>query len=1276
VAVRPELADLIGMLPIPPVEVVRPTDLVHLTFSFVNLRLEAGEPSKSPLLKRRATNRPAYLVVDHHSQHITELAFFETAVGFPVTKPRPPLNLPPGAEPTDPDMPPKGPDLLRPPPVFASLAGPTRLVFRVTNEAILFSVAGLLDAITKLDLSVAPHATPPSFSRISRFGDELAEAVDLGSFLSDAVPRVEIVRGRLRVEVPEGPLRAAAELTAIGRMRATAAELEYRFGTAAALRAVHATTIGPRLGIGRLIDRVDVILPVDPLPPLPRAASPTETSIELPWRLQVSPNTHGAFAHSPTPVEHGDRVELWHTRLGVRAIDANGKPLLDEHGDPIVDERSPQMRTIRAIWARDFDVFLAIGKPQFGFKPSPKGVDFPAASGAADEPRERMALNSRDRMMLVHQTSNFHLKRRRRAWTPPAVPTNRLMLTALGGWLDSRVLFPTLPDGGLTIQEWKHRAALGRDHEVKVVYAGFLLPFGHKASLIKVTERKFAAGPTGTTAYLFQRMFIVVREPEKQFRDDSRPLGDGRRLDLTMPFGTVRILTRVTPLLDPPTNIITEPAEAGFIFQPAVASSPFLFKILAVDLEENILEFSAPLVFMERDRNEDPLLEPALDAYNASDHVLRELDLRGQRVAYAESKQPDDTILSTRSVIFEAVTANFLKARPQDEPRFAPALREAKAVVPAMSALAGAATPTRFEYPLEFAKTGFNGNGGQVFLKTIDQTKLSFAGQGQRSGGLVTPNLDVSGLSRLTGPIGGNVGTAITSPATFSIAQFFEGASAKLFGLIPLSELFEGVAGFTPEKVPTFVTQTLDIATTLKQNVERIRNAALAHAAELGAAGTQLKLDVDALLGNLAVLANDPGTPPDLGTSLAAIAADLGPFVAAVESAPALPRAEKDQLVSVARRVEDQLADAGAAVTALIQFAQGLKLPEVVNARLDWSTEVNEWPKGTGIFQPVSVPGKLTLAVEIQAPTKPGNEPSATVSCSLTPFQLRLIAPATFLTLHFQVVEFSMVTGKKPDVNVQLRQPDGITFEGPLEFVNTLKDLVPFDGFSDPPYLDVTAEGVKAGFDLPIPDVAVGVFALTNINLGAHFKVPFLDESIETAFNFAKREDPFRLQVALFAGGGFFGITITPERVRVLEAALEFGAAIAINFGVASGGVSVMAGIYFRLETDDNGDELAELTGYFRMRGEVDVLGLISASIELYLSLTYETSTGKAVGRATITVEVEVLFFSASVKISCEKKFAGSNGDPTFVEVMGLPSPAPVGAVRPWDIYCRAFADE
>jgi hypothetical protein len=310
--------------------------------------------------------------------------------------------------------------------------------------------------------------------------------------------------------------------------------------------------------------------------------------------------------------------------------------------------------------------------------------------------------------------------------------------------------------------------------------------------------------------------------------------------------------------------------------------------------------------------------------------------------------------------------------------------------------------------------------------------------------------------------------------------------------------------------------------------------------------------------------------------------------------------------------------------------------------------------------------------VDVQAPTAPGAPPSALVSCAVSAFDLHLIGKANaFLILRFQRLEFSAVPGRKTDVNVVFREPDGVVFAGPLAFVETLRTIIPFDGFSDPPYLDVSASGIEAGFDVAIPTVAMGVFALSNVTFAAAFTVPFIGESIAVRFAFSSREDPFRLQVALFAGGGFFAVVITPSEVRELEAAFEFGAAVALNFGVASGSVSVMAGIYFRVLTE-GGQTSAQLTGYFRARGEVDVLGLIRACIEIYLELTYETRSGKAVGRARISVEVSVFMLSFSVSISCEKKFAGSSGDPTFAEVMGpwqgdqLP--------RPWDDYCDAFA--
>jgi hypothetical protein len=99
------------------------------------------------------------------------------------------------------------------------------------------------------------------------------------------------------------------------------------------------------------------------------------------------------------------------------------------------------------------------------------------------------------------------------------------------------------------------------------------------------------------------------------------------------------------------------------------------------------------------------------------------------------------------------------------------------------------------------------------------------------------------------------------------------------------------------------------------------------------------------------------------------------------------------------------------------------------------------------------------------------------------------------------------------------------------------------------------------------------------------------------------------------------------------------------------------------------------------MRGEVDVLGLISASIELRMELTYESSTGKVLGRASLEIEVEVLFFSTTVTISCERRFKGSAGDPSFRDVYGdyVPCPpqlnVPTPCMSPWDDYVHAFAD-
>ena len=417
-------------------------------------------------------------------------------------------------------------------------------------------------------------------------------------------------------------------------------------------------------------------------------------------------------------------------------------------------------------------------------------------------------------------------------------------------------------------------------------------------------------------------------------------------------------------------------------------------------------------------------------------------------------------------------------------------------------------------------------------------------------------------------------------------------------------------------------------------------------------------------------------SPPPSETSLGELR-DLVDEILAIVAELSLPPLVKAQLERLAGATAPLLAvDAVLdTIEAIANFVNGFDPSAgAVRARFEWQPTLTNFPASATTEDDALFfvdPQGFTLSIEARASGTEGV--GVDVLAELRDFGLNLFPGEPLIRLNFDRMAFRAPSGRKPEVDVVF---DGIEWLGVLGFISTLQELIPFDGFSDPPFVDVSAEGVTAGFDLALPNVGVGVFSLENISLGADVQVPFLGEAVTAGFAFCSREKPFRLTVMMIGGGGFVGIRLSPKGLVVLEMSLEAGASLSINLGVASGSVSVMIGIYLRLEV-----EAGSLTGYFRIRGEVDVLGLITASITLELSLTYEFETGKMVGRASVTVEVEVLFFSTSVEISCERRLAGSNGDPTFAQVLGIaadgtvPDPgAPDGGVPAWSQYVAAFA--
>ena len=1228
---------------IEPVRVIRPADLLNLVLHFRNLQLRRRGTRRPPLLVRTSTSSPGLLIAELPPQHITELAFFEDSEGLPAVAGRD----------GDPDNARTTRDTLELPPVRSVIGGPARLAFEVHNEEIEFSVAGLLDALTRLDLRVTDAARP----RRSK--------VMVPPWWLDSVDLVDAIFVGARLKPARH--RTAADVIGAHRLLKTTAALTERFGPQVAAAAVAASDREPLFGRIRKELLVELADPIR----VRRRPSPSDpgadrTGIELPWRLIVSPHAGAAFAHSAAEVEHGGRVELWHSRLGLRTRTPEGEPVVDEH--------STYGRSIRAVWTRDFEWWR------------PTTPDhLPPVDGSGDQPAFRMALNANDRISIVHLTADWTQEaevapRRFRPYEPEPVEVNRLMVSALGGWVDSLGTWDPPRPGPLSVEEWRHRAAMGRDFEVQVVRAGFLFPFGHRASLVKVTERKFPPDVSGTPAYLFQRMFVIVRQQMRSYADrelvhddPKRPQRNGERVDLQFPFKTVTLTTRVTPLLDEPRHLITKEGRTSgdaamdsalkgdSLFFPYVGGTAFAFKAIAVDLEDNQLEFGVPLLFVGAAHNasidRNRAISRLYDDDTKDDRTTARL--RGQKLAFAPSDRPDDTTLNVASITFGGDAPPGI-GFGQIEPRFAPRVKEANAIVPAVAHLAGNAAPARVIYGERYRRV--QANPGQVFLDLPDKLKMDFASQSDRSGALVAPSLSVSGISKLTGPIGGD--PAQFASGAFSAEDFFSGIQARLFGAIDLWKLLDNE--FNVDKLPAFVTQSLDAVGILISNLERAREALSALGAQAQTARQQAQQLVDGIAATM-----DPSSPDP--ANLDALASDLGQSLDTIIAnlpGTSVDQATERSLDALLRRVKQLLDDFATVGQLLDDFKRGFELPEVLSAQLEWRPDLRDWPAGAPLFklhrkangQPK---GGLVLAVDLQAPTGPGREPAVDVTCALSEFDLRLLGNDAFLILDFEGIEFLMRAGRKPDVEVNFR---GVQFAGVLEFVETLRKLIPLDGFSDPPGLDVSPQGISASYSVALPNVAVGVLSLENLSLAAKLRVPFIGESLDASFLFCTREDPFRLTVMLFGGGGFFGITVTPAGVKQLEAAFEFGAAVSLNFGVASGSLSVMAGIYFRMELVPT--ENAALTGYFRARGEVDVMGLISASIELYLELTYEFPTKKAAGRATLKIEVEVLFFSATVQITCEKKFAGANSDPTLEQAMarGLPGR------RPWDEYCKAFA--
>ena len=953
---------------------------------------------------------------------------------------------------------------------------------------------------------------------------------------------------------------------------------------------------------------------VEPIPEL-------STSIEAPTLMYISPNQTNDFYHKtdasfrdveqleinskvmnarlrvldPLSTNQGEITELWHTRLGVKL--KNGKTSVSA---------LPHFKTIRALWADDADPNYKVAKER----------NYPFMA----------SLDANNRQKLVHTTSNYNI-----GFEPFPVPVNNLMLTTLGAYLDWHAFFdvPTPQDTDLNIIEWEHIATLGRDHFVKIVEEGYLFPFGHRAAVVKITERKFH--PQTKAAVNRQRMFIVVLEKEVLY---SRNDPDGKFIEF--PFQEIRIETNATPNIDNPedTTLINVPlakrisfasrskvggsgANTTYNFYINVGGQGFPFDIIATDKEGKEHPFRMPLAFMEnRIARDKSLMEDVIEEYRGKqsddfNKEYNETDFYGQEVAFAEYLVDGDTGFETEMVKFDA---QIYPVNGEGDLKFHPKIKEAKVFVKQINELTGIREP---------ATIGLedDNNKGGIFARVISDSVVDFSGGSDKSGGFMVPNMAVSGLSKLQGPVSGNLDDL--KDLLFIPDDFFKAFEdlpvAKMFGVIEIFDLLFGDIG-SPFDLGGSFDDMIDAVQNIREEIDNLKNEIL-------------------YLENLA---------------------------------EETQQAVEDQIDGLKQMIKDKVNELLSTLNDSIPRIPNLKsyfTEEAFYAEYKWQpqlggTKIEIIPDllNVNVDNPSNA---LTITTKFE---KPFDADKPATMNGVARFEKFGIDIVPLLIVNFNYLEFRTGSSEKTDVKVDIDKNDPIKFQGVLNFVNNLQSIIPTGGFSDDgPYIDLKPTSVTAGFNISIPNIEVGICMISNISLGANVTLPFTGAPLTLGFNFCKRENPFMLTISCFGGGGYFMMVTTLKGIQSIEAAFEFGAAMSLNVGVASGGVSAMGGFYFKMEIVE-GEEVTTLSGYLRLNGHLSILGLISVSLEFYLAFNaviYNGKVQKLEGVATLKVKVEVLFFSKTVSVSVRRELKGADADPKFIEMIDQDD---------WQEYCLAFA--
>ncbi len=935
------------------------------------------------------------------------------------------------------------------------------------------------------------------------------------------------------------------------------------------------------------------------------------TRIEMPWWLWLSPHRISAWTEQRTPKTDAGRTEIFHTRL---AANVPGEGLTED----------PTYRTLRGLWIRDPKATDLLNNPNTQIAEGQPGHPWTMIP----TPRDRA-----DIVRLTSRTGNDQVGGK------AAAIKARVALSPLGGQLVAEGSWDE--PGVSSLTAWQQRIWQGRDTYAKVVRRGFLYPWGFKAAQVEEGVRVFRADLGGTIRAVWEkRTSITVTEPIMDLGDTAAGTDAGKRAAL---FSSVTCLTLQTPPLVIPGNQAPVGAEWRDmrVYTPKVATKTgtvaFEFDLVGVDADGNEVEFSQPMLFAQA---------KVADARTTRPSQRRTADGAFSRADLTDPNFTEDGAAQLRryyeSVPYADKVAKF----------------GGKAVA--------------------YAANLFNeviSDGGEVLSEGLKSAQTS-----QSTSSIVFGIANsVPGGTEALKLVQGGVEDLLEEyvPNNFPIineAVVYLEDTARL-----AEETVSAVLNYPREYLENALDEAVNKGQVYLQAAEGAANEFLMDAARAGgiASANMNVAGLSRTLGNvygdamaLKSLAADGRITP--GEAFKALEILGGVTLADLIPNP-YPGVDADgKPTPMALKIESTFEDTGMDTERSVTR---------MSMTIDNSIPSSD---GTKILSPT--PGSLAdrlitvdksrLLIDLQTvvPTVSG---AATwkVRGEFSDFIVHLVPVdgLEFVNVDVERILFTAGSGKSPDVDVKVREVD---FSGLLTL---LKKLATFLPFGDMLVIEVDGSGITAGFMVQLPSISLGAFALAGIGVGGQIAIPLDSGPVRFGFLMSRPEDPFSLTITGLGGGGYLDQALGLKGIERLSITGFVAAEAKVDFGVASGGITVRAGFTFAIGPLDppveGVDEGLALTAFASLNGNVDVLGIASASIDVYIGLSVIVPADlpdyvMLNGEARVSVRVSVAFFSETVNFSARRSIKA-----TYLELPDVPDVPRIAARSSEEIPVATFAD-